>query len=54
MTVGDDGISLYDIMDGVLQSIQNQIETEKIRLFLWDILTIDSGLIYTDTTSQVH
>ncbi len=35
-------------------TIQDQIKTEEIRRFLRDILTIDSGLINTDTTSQVH
>ena len=54
MTIGSDGISLHDIVNGVLQSVQDKIETEEIRWFLRDILTIDSGLIHADTTSQVH
>lgn len=54
MTIVENGIPLHDIVNGMLQAIENQVETQEIGGFLRNVLTVHTGTVGTNLASQVH
>src|SRR5690606_23448490 len=48
------GITLNDVLNGMHQVVQNQVESQQARRFLADILRINGAFVLANSVGNVH